>query len=392
MIISMSVETRLNKLGYTVVDTILYAEEAIAAVKEHRPDLVLMDIHLKGEMLGTEAAELIHSKYHTPIIFLTAYSDDKTLTEAKAAEPYAFIKKPLEGEELKISIEMALYKAEIDEKIREREQFLQDIFASIQDGICVLDQNLMVTMGNPHIKSIFPDELPLEGKHCCDFYYHGGREEKSCPSVKALSSGNTEHGEMLAIVDGKERNLEIFSYPMRQDYNGKPSGVIEFIRDITERKQIELERDKNKKKFEAFFNQSLAICLIFNFRTMKLVEVNEAAARLAGMKREALFIKTIQQVIHPEDHTNLLSMIKKLRKNQKISRFLCRLKTDGHIYRYFEWALFPDDSNNLAYCIGFDVTEREEFNKRLEKFNTYLEERVNEEISKRMKIEKKNLD
>src|SRR5659263_614295 len=88
IITAMDIQQRLKNLSYNVPVVVSTGEEAIKKVKENNPDLVLMDINLYGEMDGIEAASQIHSFSDIPVIYLTAFSDDKTLERAKITEPY----------------------------------------------------------------------------------------------------------------------------------------------------------------------------------------------------------------------------------------------------------------------------------------------------------------
>ncbi|MEY3236083.1 MAG: hypothetical protein RI883_184 [Bacteroidota bacterium] len=121
-IVSKDIQYSLNKLGYNVVGAAATGEKALELARTERPDLVLMDIMLKGEMNGIETAELIKSEFSIPIVFLTAYADESTLSKAKITEPYGYIIKPFKEIDLHTSIEMAIYKhGKEQEVIRERD-------------------------------------------------------------------------------------------------------------------------------------------------------------------------------------------------------------------------------------------------------------------------------
>jgi signal transduction histidine kinase/CheY-like chemotaxis protein len=115
----------LERLGYEVVSVAVSGEEAIRKAEECKPDLVLMDIVLEGDMDGIEAAGQIHSRFGIPIIFQTAYSDEKILERAKEIEPFGYLIKPVQERELYASIKMALYKHEVDEKLKENQEKLR---------------------------------------------------------------------------------------------------------------------------------------------------------------------------------------------------------------------------------------------------------------------------
>jgi two-component system, response regulator PdtaR len=109
-IVALNIRNKLKNLGYTVPGTASNGEEAIRKAELTNADLVLMDIMLKGEMDGIEAAREIKNKLGIPVLYLTAYTDDETLNRAKTTEPAGYISKPFKEEDLHSNIEMALHK------------------------------------------------------------------------------------------------------------------------------------------------------------------------------------------------------------------------------------------------------------------------------------------
>jgi signal transduction histidine kinase len=116
-IVAMDMERRLSALGYSVIEHVLSGEDAVAKAEQEKPDLILMDIHLKGKMDGIQAAERIKSTLGTPVIYITAYSDETTLSRAKVTEPFGYILKPFQEREIYSTIEMALYKYKIEQEL-----------------------------------------------------------------------------------------------------------------------------------------------------------------------------------------------------------------------------------------------------------------------------------
>ncbi len=130
-IIAKDIQDMLRRLGYAVSAVASSGEEAVQKAAETHPDLVLMDIVLKGDMDGVEAAQQIRDRFHIPVVYLTAYADEDTLQRAKITEPFGLILKPFEERELHAAIEMALYKHKAEEErerlIRELENALAEI-------------------------------------------------------------------------------------------------------------------------------------------------------------------------------------------------------------------------------------------------------------------------
>lgn len=122
-------QNRLQDLGYVVSSMASTGNEAIQKAKEDKPDLVLTDIVLEGEMDGIEVAKQIYSSFDIPFIYLTAYADDKILEQIKITEPFGYIVKPFTDEDLKIAIELALYKHKAEGKRKKQIQDLSDTLA-----------------------------------------------------------------------------------------------------------------------------------------------------------------------------------------------------------------------------------------------------------------------
>ena len=126
-IVSKDIQQSLKKLGYNIVGSASTGEKAVILALETKPDLVLMDIMLKGDMSGIDAAEQIRNKLSIPVIYLTAYADENTLEKAKVTEPYGYIIKPFKEVDLHTSIGMALYKHSKEREVIKERDFLHFI-------------------------------------------------------------------------------------------------------------------------------------------------------------------------------------------------------------------------------------------------------------------------
>lgn len=148
-IVALDLVATLKGLGYVVAASVGSGEAAIEHAIRLRPDLVLMDIRLTGEMDGIQAAQSIKKGLDVPIIYLTAHSDDPTLVRATSTGPFGYIVKPFKSADLHCAIEIALHKHEIEAKLRERELWLATTLKSIGDGIVATDPENRVKFLNP---------------------------------------------------------------------------------------------------------------------------------------------------------------------------------------------------------------------------------------------------
>ena len=126
-IVSKDIQNSLNKIGYNVVGSASSGEKALENIRIEQPDIILMDIMLKGSMNGIDVAEIVKNELEIPVIFLTAYADESTLSKAKISEPYGYILKPFKEIDLQTSIEMAVYKHKKEQTIVKERDYLYSI-------------------------------------------------------------------------------------------------------------------------------------------------------------------------------------------------------------------------------------------------------------------------
>ena len=140
MIIAANISLQLSTLGYEICGIFPRGEEALLHLKEERPDIILLDIQLKGKLDGIETAHLIQKDYNIPVIFLTANADDAHFNRAKEVNPYGFISKPFKKTDLQRAIELAvnLRENEEDKPINTQASFI------LSDRIFVRDHEKMV--------------------------------------------------------------------------------------------------------------------------------------------------------------------------------------------------------------------------------------------------------
>lgn len=148
-VVAKDIQLSLQRLGYRVPATATSGEEAIRKADDMHPDLILMDIVLKGKMDGVETALQIQRKQDVPVIYLTAYADNHTLERAKVTSPAGYMLKPYQAHELRPTIELALHRAQHERHMRERLRWIATTVRCIGDGIVTTDRDGRVTYMNP---------------------------------------------------------------------------------------------------------------------------------------------------------------------------------------------------------------------------------------------------
>jgi len=143
MIIGANISLQLTKLGYEVTGIVTRGEEALNHVKQHKPDIVLMDIQLKGDLDGIETVQLMHKEIDIPVIYLTANADQEHFNRAKSTNPYAFISKPFKKMDLQHAIELIIDKLDPKESTVDNDDFCVSPFVQT-DSIFVRRNERMI--------------------------------------------------------------------------------------------------------------------------------------------------------------------------------------------------------------------------------------------------------
>jgi len=255
-IVAKDLQKCLKKIGYTVPTTASSGEEAIKKAAEICPDLVLMDIRLKGDIDGVEAARQIHEILKIPVIYLSAYTDEKTLERAKQTEPFGYIIKPFKERELYTTIEIAFSKYKQEKQLKENQQWLATVIKSIGDGVIATNAHELVTFMNPVAEKLIGwKQKEVSGKHVSEVLRIVNKETRKPienPLKKVLKDGvivGQEEDSILISRNGTEIPINDSVAPIKDDKDNIIGAVLVF-RDITERqraievrqKQIEQEQ------------------------------------------------------------------------------------------------------------------------------------------------------
>ena len=262
-ILALGLKKRLEKLGYVVPTIASSGDEAIELAANTKPDLILMDIVLKGGMDGIEAAERISASLRVPIIYLTAYSDEETVKRAKVTEPFGYIVKPYDNKELQIAVEMALHKDAM-EKLRESHHWLETVLRSISDAVITTDKNGKVTFMNPAAEKLIGLKLKkasgesLENLFAVIDEVTRSTDKDLVRNVLKKNSVIASSGNLSIIpMDGGEVSTSYSASPIADD-QGNVMGVVLILKDLTSQREVEAESKIREMAMASSIN---ALCM-----------------------------------------------------------------------------------------------------------------------------------
>ncbi|MFC1574092.1 PAS domain S-box protein [Candidatus Latescibacterota bacterium] len=268
-----SIEKDLENHDYSVT-----GRDAIKQVKKHEPDLILMDIKLKDNMNGIEVADKIRKKYDIPIIYITAHDDTDYLEKAKITYPFGYLMKPIRKKQLLLTIEMALYKHNLDKEneellntlhqtneqlqeeiserkktenaLRESEERYRSLFESAPEFIHILDANGVIMQINADVilRSGYTQE-DMIGSHITEFFTPASREifDREFPFL--INQGINFMEVKFVCKDGAFIDMDSACRVVHDDLD-EIEYIVMFQRDITRRRLSEEALQENEEGFK----------------------------------------------------------------------------------------------------------------------------------------------
>lgn len=373
---AMDIKRTLESFGYEVPYVASSGEDAIKKALEIVPDLILMDIVLKGETDGIQAASGI-KELDIPVIYLTAHSEESTIEKAKLTEPYGYIIKPYDPIELKYAIELALYKHKIEIKLKESEKQYRSILENIQDAYVRVNTDGRIIMVSPSAVSMYGFDSPQEmiGIPAISLYKNPERRSIILGDLKKEVQVGDFEGEALRR-DGTSFWVSI-NIQFINDDRGQIQGTEAFIRDITQRKKAENEIKKSENYYRAIFDHTGAATVIIEEDTI-ISLVNAEFERLSGYSREEIEgRRSWTEFVVKED-------LEKMKEYHNIRRINNGKAPTVYEFRFIDKS---GDVKNIRLDIGMipgtkksvasllDITESKKSESRLLKSQEHLKKR-----------------
>ena len=361
-----AVEEMLTGLGYEVVGQAESGREAVDMARELKPDLILMDVVMPGEIDGIQAAREIKTALDIPIIFISGYGDPETIEAANQVEPLSYVMKPFDEKEMRAFVEVALYKREMELRLRKAndqlqqksrelaqqidhqkeglkisEERLRRIIDFLPDATFVIDTQGRVVAWNRAIEKmtgIGAKDMLGKGDFEYAIPFYGERR----PILIDLVSRWDKETEAAYLYVKKEGDIlvsETYDCLVRPggtlwntasllyDENGEVTGAIESIRDITERKGYEKSLRESEERYRTLFEQARDAIVITTERG-HVIDANSYALNLFGYTREEMLALNFQRLyVNPDDGHRFLHMIQ---ETGTIDEFVTRLRrSDG---------------------------------------------------------------
>ncbi len=283
-LVAHDIETMAQRAGYEVCGLATSGEEALQLASSLKPDVALIDIILKGPLDGIEVAQKIWGELEIPAIYVTAYADELTLNRARETAPFGYILKPFDERELRVNIEMALFKSQLELKLREREHYLATILRTIGDAVIAADGQGRVTYLNPAAEK-------LTGWKTSDALSQSLENVFQPINFQALS----ELPEVfLKSKTGQLTPVEYISSPLKLK-SPEVNGKLIVVRDISERVRAEKEIFQGWQRLQKALEGTIqALALTIEIRDPYTAGHQRRVSELASAMAEVLGLSSDQ--------------------------------------------------------------------------------------------------
>ncbi|MDO9541050.1 MAG: response regulator [Kiritimatiellia bacterium] len=242
-IVALDLQQRLARLGGEVVGNVASGDEALRRIKKDEPDLILTDIKLGGDLDGIELAVAVRNRFGLPVIFVTAYSDDKTLARVKASGACGFIIKPFTDEELQVTIEIGLHEHELEVKLKQSEEQYRHLFDDAPVGYHEIDlKGNLTRINRTELEMLGYDMAEMIGRPVWSFLHEKDAVRKTVSEKLSADEFSPRPFERNYVCRaGCLLPVLVQDYPIR-DGKGKLLGVRSTIQDISSLKEEQAQR------------------------------------------------------------------------------------------------------------------------------------------------------
>ena len=370
--VAIDIQNTLIKLGYDAPAIAFSGEEALKKVEEIKPDLILMDIILKGEIDGTETSQRIREHFDIPVVYLTAYADGTILRRAKVTEPFGYILKPFEDRELHSVIEMALYKQQSEKALKDSKKFSSNLLTDAPNPIIVINPDTSIRYVNPALERItgfFSEEL-IGRKPPYPWWTKESPEETKKYFNRAIKKGAQKLEGLFKKKNGERFWVEITSALVRD--NRAFEYYLENWVDITERRQAEEALKASEAKYRELVQNANSIIIRRDPQGI-ITFFNEFAQSFFGYTEDEILGKNVVGTIAPEIEStgrNLVAMIQDigLHPERYSTNENENMRRNGERV-WVAWtnkAICDKDGNIVEIlCIGNNITEQRRLQAQL---------------------------
>ncbi|MFZ1084829.1 MAG: response regulator [Terracidiphilus sp.] len=291
-IVALDLKQEIEQLGCEVLGVAESADEALVACGVHRPDLALMDVRIVGSVDGIQTAGLLRAAYHIPVIFLTSYSDESTISRAAKEMPYGYLTKPFQSGELKATLQVALHKAKEDARQSAAHRKLEVTVGGMREGVLMLSSEGRVEFMNAAAETLSGWTLPrAKGRPLSDVMNLANASQRIANPLDNQEDAISieEFGWSLTQPGGATLRVDLSVSPLASSAGGR-KGYVLTVRDAAERIRSQAI-EETLDEVHSFDEAPTAMVQLDGNGC--IVRVNQALQRESGVPAEDLIGRSL---------------------------------------------------------------------------------------------------
>ena len=372
-IIALDISGTLSKLGFEISGIAGSGEEALALTEKMRPDLILIDIVLRGAMDGIEFAGVVKERFNIPFIYMTANADMSTIHRARYTEPYGYVLKPVNWRELYSNIDSAIHRYRIESSLRESEEKFNRAFhaSPLLMAISTIEEGRYIEVNDSFLRTMGVSHDELIGRTSQELGFFADYEKRNKIIGKVMETGFVKNYELKMKTRSGDIRHGLFSAELLDLQGGRY--LLTVMNDITDLKQAESQKEAaleslkaSEERYRILFSSATEGILVADAETKRFYHANPAICAMLGYKEEEL-LRLSSDDVHPAaDLKFVMDEFDALVRKEKVraTNIPC-LRKDGSVV-YADISAVPLMIDGKRCLSGFftEVTERVRFGKK----------------------------
>ncbi len=370
LLVALDIRRILEKRGFTIVGIADTGESAIESAGQLQPDLVLMDITLRGAIDGIEASRSIIADFDIPVVYLTSHSDEDTLHKIRSSQVYGYLVKPVNASELFITVALVINKHRFERRIHDSEKKYRDLVLGMQEGVWLIDSQGSTSFVNPRMAEMLGYEADeMIGRPIFGFLDEPGEHDARAHMDNWRQGIREQRTYTFVRKDGGVLYASMVSSPLFNE--GSFTGVLACIQDFSKQKTLEDSLRESEERYRRLVETSPNAIYLAGLDGTILFS-NSQAAQLFGYDCQADFAGTnLFELVVPEERKTARDIFKKVKHDNSIQAAeLHMLRKDREqLLVDINSSLIRDGLGNPEAVIGVirDITEARKIEQQLQR-------------------------
>jgi PAS domain S-box-containing protein len=378
---AMDIKNTLELAGYIIPEIMTNGKDALEFITTSKPDIILMDITLKGDKSGIDTAQIIKDKFNIPLIYLTAHSDNITIDKSKITQPYAYLIKPFDSNELIRTIEIALNRCKMEKELEDSREHLQNLFENSPIGIFQSSPEGKLHIVNKALADMLgydstEDLMKEVNKTSLDELYVDREKRPSLVENVLKDDKWHSHKNRFYKKDGNIMTADL-SFRAVKDDNSNIKYLEGFVNDVTQQTETEKALCDSESKYRIISENTGDVIWIMDIKTLKFTYISPSVYHLTGYTQAKMLTESLNKIIDSKSYESICKTLTQriilLNSGDQSARVMINyinlIHKDSRIVptEVVTTLLFNENGEvNEILGVSRDITERKESEKKIQ--------------------------